>query len=451
MHSFIERPRFSCALSGALMAASALPETIPILHSVAGCAGSVAWTQQGGSALQVGGPCGCLSVPGTNLREREVVFGGADRLREQIANTLKVMEGRFFVVLTGCVSEVIGDDVDSVVREFQREGVSIVAARTGGFRGDSYRGYEELLKALFRNYVQTARRKSPRLVNLWGVVPGQDVFWRGNLETIRRLLEDLRLKVNTFFTGEDSLERLAGAGKAALNVVVSPLYGVEAAEDFNDLHGTEHIIAPFPIGPTATRRFLEAVAGALDANEKDLERIVNRERDRYYRYLSPLTDAWNDFDFQRYALVIGDANYSFALADFLADDLGWLPEQVVVTDALREDQREDLVRRRSSLRETEHQLIFESDTSAIQRRIDKRWLPVVADSYRESFPYQETFSPAFVIGSSQDRELAELLRAGFLSVSFPVSNRAVLDRTYVGYRGGLRLIEDLTAVMVATR
>jgi nitrogenase molybdenum-iron protein beta chain len=178
MGNFIERPRFTCALGGALMAAAALPETIPIVHSVAGCVGSVAWAQQGGSALQVGGPCGCLGVPGSNLREREVVFGGADRLREQIGNTIEVMEGRLFVVLTGCVSEVIGDDVDSVVREFQRSGVSIVAAHTGGFRGDSYFGYEELLKTLFRDYVKGVRKKTPRLVNLWGVVPGMDVFWR---------------------------------------------------------------------------------------------------------------------------------------------------------------------------------------------------------------------------------------------------------------------------------
>jgi nitrogenase molybdenum-iron protein beta chain len=428
------------------MSAAALPETVPILHSVGGCAGSVAWMQQGGSGLQVGGPCGCLGVPGTNLREQDVVFGGADRLREQIANTLKVMEGRLFVVLTGCVSEVIGDDVDSIVREFRRSGVTIISARTGGFRGDSYHGYEQLLKTLFRSYVRTSKRKSPRLVNLWGVVPCQDVFWRGNLEAIRRLLEKLNLTVNTFFTGEDSLEGLAAAGKAALNIVVSPLYGLEAAETFFDIHNTGYIVVPFPLGPSATERLLRTAASALDISDSDVGRIIDHESERYYRYLSLLTDPWADLDLQRYALVIGDANYAFALADFVADDLGWLPEQVVVTDALREDQREDLLRRRTGLREEpEHPLIFESDTSAIRRRIDPGWFPP------ENDPYRQTFSPAFVIGSSLDRELAESLRAGHLSVSFPVSNRAVLDRSYVGYSGGLHLIEDLIGAIVAGR
>lgn len=37
------------------------------------------------------------------------------------------------------------------------------------------------------------------------------------------------------------------------------------------------------------------------------------------------------------------------------------------------------------------------------------------------------------------------------SVSFPVANRAVLDRGYTGYRGGLRLAEDLLSAIIAGR
>ena len=446
MNDYIERPRYSCSLAGALMAASALPETIPIVHSVAGCVGNVAWTQQGGSGLQVGGTCGGLGIPGSNLREREVVFGGVDRLREQIANTLKVMDGRLFVVLTGCVSEMIGDDADSVVREFQRSGTAVIAARTGGFRGDSYRGYEELLKVLFRDYVRVSRRKTPGLVNLWGVAPGQDVFWRGNLDAIRDLLEKLGLEVNTFFTGRDTLQNVAGAGSAELNVVVSPFYGLEAAEEFSRFHDTGYLVTPFPVGPTASGRFLRSVADVLSIPKRDVERVIREESDRFYGYLSPLVDIWNDMDLQRYVLPIGDVNYAFALADFLTDDLGWIAPRVVVTDALREDQQAEVLRRRSALRPgPEHNVLFETDVSGIRKRLDPRWFPPGED------PYVESYTPSFVIGSSLDRELAGTLGAGHLSVSFPVSNRAVLDRTYAGYSGGLRLIEDLVSVIVGAR
>jgi nitrogenase molybdenum-iron protein beta chain len=65
--------------------------------------------------------------------------------------------------------------------------------------------------------------------------------------------------------------------------------------------------------------------------------------------------------------------------------------------------------------------------------------------------YQNTFGPAFVVGSSLERELALEIGAPHLSVSFPVANRAILDRGYTGFRGGLRLIEDLIGAIVAGR
>ena len=104
MSHYIERPRFFCSLGGALSTLEALPETIPILHCAVGCAGSIAWAQNGGSALQVGGHCGGLSVPSSNVCEQDIVFGGTDRLHEQIESTIELMEGRLYVVITGCVT-----------------------------------------------------------------------------------------------------------------------------------------------------------------------------------------------------------------------------------------------------------------------------------------------------------------------------------------------------------
>ncbi len=55
------------------------------------------------------------------------------------------------------------------------------------------------------------------------------------------------------------------------------------------------------------------------------------------------------------------------------------------------------------------------------------------------------------MGSSLDLELDQSIGAAHLSVSFPVANRAVLDRGYTGYRGGLRLVEDLLSAIVINR
>lgn len=443
---FIERPRYLCSLGGAAGTVTALPGAIPILHSASGCAGNFAWTQNGGSGLQVGGYCGSLTTPSSNLQENEVVFGGEERLREQITNTLRVMEGELYVVITGCVPEIIGDDIFAVVNDFRAQGASIIGAVTGGFRGDSYWGYDLVLQALIRDYLEKDLPRVRGKVNLWGIVPYMDPFWQGNLEGARQLLELLGLEVNSFFTPTDNLDKIKRGGEAELNVVISDVYGQGAAKLFSELHGTPAITLPLPVGATASEAFLREVGRALGLEESRVEAVIGREKERYYRILDPLTDCWNDLDLQRYAVVVGDANYAVALTRFLADDLGWLPLLTVCTDQLQETEQQALAGRVDKLSSGfATNLVFESDGSQVRSHLERVWQPSRGEKYYNSF------SPAFVVGSSFERELAQELGAPHLSVSFPVANRAVLDRSYTGFRGGLRLTEDLVSTIVAGR
>jgi len=443
---FIERPRYVCALGGATATISALPGGVPILHSASGCAGNFAWSQNGGSGLQVGGYCGTLTVPSSNVQERDVVFGGDARLREQVESTLKVMDGQIYAVLTGCVTEVIGDDIKTVVADFRRQGIPIIGAETGGFKGNSYWGYDLALQALFRDFVAHSTAKVKKRVNLWGVVPSGDPFWRGNLEGVRRLLEALGLTVNSFFTHEDTIENIRAAGAAELNIVVSHVYGVEAAKVFEEAHGTPFISLSLPVGANASEAFLRSVGKALKISKQRVNSVINQEKQVYFRFLEPLTDCFNDLDLQRYAVVVGDANYATALTKFLADDLGWLPELTVCTDPLDDEEKDRLAgqlkRLESHFKST---LVFETDGGQVIEQLHKKWPPTTGQKYHNAF------SPAFVIGSSLERELAQTIGAPHLSVSFPVANRAVLDRGYTGFRGGLRLVEDILSTVVAGR
>jgi nitrogenase molybdenum-iron protein beta chain len=446
MSNFVERPRYFCALGGAMETITALPGVIPILHAAPGCAGNIAWTQNGGSALQVGGYCGALAVPSSNVQEREVVFGGLDRLREEIQNTLEIIDGKLYFVISGCVTEVIGDDVRSVVSEFQAQGVPIIQADTGGFKGNSYYGYDLVLQSLFRNFLAKGLPTVKGRVNLWGVAPFMDVFWRGNLEGLRFLLEALGLEVNTFFTGLDTLEGIREAGSAELNIVVSHVYGVEAAQVFEEVHGTPCLITSLPIGPEATDRFLRQVGEALQMDPSRIDGVIHREHRLYYQYLEPLIEGYNDLDLQRYVIVIGDANYALSVTKFLADDLGWLPELAVFTDQLDETEQQRLADQSLQLSSgLSPRIVFETDASEIINHFNRHW---EASHGRK---YHHAFSPAFVAGSSLDRELAQSLGASHLSISFPVANRVVLDRGYTGYRGGLHLTEDILSSIILGR
>jgi len=444
--NFIERPRYLCALGGAMATVTALPGAAPVVHAAQGCVGNIIWAQNGGGGLQLGGYCGGLSIPCSNIQEKDVVFGGGDRLREQIRNTLEVIEADLYFVLTGCVTEVIGDDIRAVITEFQEQGVEIIFAETGGFKGDSYYGYDLAMQSLFRNFVSRNAEKKRGRVNILGIVPFMDVFWQGNLAGLRGLLEKLGLEVNTFFTHEDALEGIKEASRAELNIVVSDVYGVEAARVCREVHGTPYLVVPLPIGPAATDYFLRQVGAALSLDSSSVEAVITWENEIYYHLLEPLVECYNDFDLQRYAVVVGDANYAVAAAKFLADDLGWLPELVVCTDQLGDDRKQQLANRLTALESgLSPGVVFETDGSQVIEHLNKR---------RPRFSSQKfynAFSPAFVVGSSLERELAAKLGAAHLSVSFPVANRAVIDRGYTGYRGGLRFIEDLLSAAIAGR
>jgi nitrogenase molybdenum-iron protein beta chain len=443
---FIERPRGFCALGGALHTLVALPDVVPIMHTAIGCGGSIFWNQAGGAGCLGSGHCGGMATPSSNVQEKDIVFGGSARLTEQIENTVKLLDGKLYMVITGCMTDIIGDDIQSVVREFRRRGINIIGAETGGFKGNGYLGHDLVLQELFKRFVKPKTAKKPDKVNVWGVTPAQDVFWRGNITHLRDLLTGLGLEVNTLFSGQDSLDDLSEAGDAALNIVASEFYGLGAAKVFEETHGTGFLSLPFPIGPSASKKFLTRVAAELKLPAKKLNQALKREESIFYHYLDRVADAYNDFNFQRYAIVVGDANYAPALTRFLADDLGWLPELTVVTESLEEEEQDKIRLDLDSLDSAfKTRLVFETDASEV-----KRHFAGLRPRHRGE-RYYDPFSPAFVIGSHQERELAKNLGAAHLSVSYPVANRVVLNRGYAGYQGALSLIEDLFSALVTER
>jgi nitrogenase molybdenum-iron protein beta chain len=450
-HSYIERPRYFCSFGGALCTLEALPETIAVLHAAGGCAGSIAWGQNGGSALQTGGFCGGLAVPSSNVGEKEVIFGGADRLAEQIRSTVEMMEAKLFVVITSCVTEMIGDDVQAVVNEVKDDiaikDASLVFARTGGFKGNSYYGYDIVLSAIARQFVKKGETKKGT-VNVFGIVPYMDSFWRGNLEGVKKLLESAGLKVNTFFGEGDSLESLLGSGGAELNIVVSDLYGTETAQVYEELFDIPYISVSLPVGPAASAELLRAVEKKIGL-PLNVENLIGAEQKRYWRYLDLLVDCYYDLDLQRYALVIADVNYAVSVTRFLKEDLGWIPVLVQFTELLDDKQRELLAKkvreRGADYAAPEPLVVFDTNSSEAGKYLIERY------PRRETDLYVDSLTPAFVVGSSLERDLAAKLGAAHLSVSFPVANRAVINRGYTGFSGGLTLAEDLISAAVAGR
>jgi len=421
MNNFIGNPRYSCALGGALSTITAMEGTVPIIHAGPGCGVQLFYGQNFVGGFRGSGWIGGVAVPSTNTYEKEVVFGGEPRLKEQIENTIDLIDGDRYVVLTGCTSELIGDDVNGVLREF-KDKTSIIHAETAGFRGSSYVGYEILLNA-FIDQLVVKKPKEDNVVNILGIVPSQDVFWEGNLAEIERLLKKLGLEVNTLFNGKQ-IENLSSA---ALNIVLSPGIGIEAAEKLKKQFGTPYIVNPIPIGVTETNSFLEKVGEALNL---DVSKVVEKEEKHTYKSIEKVADFIVDFDMQLRFATITDSNYAIALNKFLVNDFGWIPSLAIISDNITETYHEFIKNELKLNASISPEVLFESDSGRIWDAVEKE-------------------APNYIFGSSLDKDLAGKIGATKLSISFPITDRIVLDRGYAGYRGAINLIEDTLSEIVS--
>lgn len=446
MSKFVDRPRYGCALAGALALLRAIPRTIPIIHSSTGCGFNCYNGINPGAGYLGGGYCGGTATPSSNVVERHVVFGGEDRLREQIASTLEVMDGDLYVVVTGCMVEMIGDDVQSVAQEFQDEGQPVIAVNTPSFQGNSYYGYGLLFSALAQEIVRKTETKNPKKVNVLGLVPGQDVFYKGNLREIKRLLTDIGLEVNTFVGEGETLDSFKNAGDAALNIVLSDVHGVKTAQVFQQVHGIPYITTGLPIGYFQTADFLYQVAEQTGVEKSAVDAVLERERGVYFDYFERVADIYNDIDMQRYAVIVADSNYAPALSRFVADELGWLPELAVITDFLEEHHKTALEKRfdgwESGLRPA---VRFDTDASSVRQYLGELW------PRDRNTRYYDALDPGFILGSVVERELSDEFNFPLLPVAFPVTNRVIFNRGYAGIRGGLTLTEDIFGVLVTAR
>lgn len=420
MSNIIETPRFSCALGGALSTITAIDGIVPILHSGPGCGVQLFYGQSFTGGFRGSGRIGGVSVPSTNTYEREVVFGGEPRLKEQIENTIDLIDGDRYVVLTGCTSELIGDDVSGVLRDFKDK--SIIYAETAGFRGSSYIGYEILLDAFIDQIVEE-KPEEKGLVNILGIVPSQDVFWEGNLAEIERILNGIGLDVNTLFNGK----KIEDLSAASLNIVLSPWVGVKAAEKLKEKFGTPYIVNPLPIGVTETNLFLEKVGNALGI---DVSKFTAKEEEKTYKSIEKVADFVVDFDVQLRFATITDSNYAIAINKFLVNDFGWIPSLAVISDDVSDDYKDFIKNELNFKNIISPDVVFESDSGKIWDAVEKE-------------------APNFIFGSSLDKDLAAKLGATKLSVAFPFTDKIVIDRGYAGYKGAISLIEDALSEFVA--
>lgn len=366
-----------------------------------------------------------VSLPSTNMLEKEVVFGGTEKLRTTVQGAIDIIDADAYFVLTGCTAGIIGDDIVSVTEEFQDKGYSVYPIETPGFVGDSNLGYETVWTTMINQVIEEDVPKDDKLVNIFGIIPYHDPFWSGALEEIDRILSALGLKVNTFFTKHQGIETIRKCSGAALNIIINPWLFKGPAKKMEQKFGIPSIRVPgLFVGATDTTKFVRQVAEAMHLDQEIVDKVIAAEEEYVYDYLAQSVGV---VSWKRFA-VVADANNAVGITRYLANDFSFTPVLVIVSEPLfRQEDKDRIVAQIEDLEYAEPpKVIFASDQYEINQALR-----------------EEEEEITLLIGSSNEREVALEKDIQFILAAFPMNERLVFNRTYAGYRGSLTFTEDL--------
>jgi nitrogenase molybdenum-iron protein beta chain len=432
----IEQLRYACSL-GALTSVLAIPHATPITHCGPGCASKQFQSIAGINGYQGGE----FYVPSTNITENEVIFGGLPRLDELLDSTFKIMDSDLYVVLTGCISELVGDDVESVVTKYRARGIPIVFAETGGFKGNNFTGHELVTRAIIDQFVGSYDgSREDGTVNVWSLLPFQNTFWRGDLAEIKRILQGIGLKVNILFGPQSKgVAEWKEIPKAQFNLVLSPWLGLTTARHLENKYGQPFLHVPvIPIGARQSSAFLREVASFAGIDKQRVEKFIEEEEETYYSYLRDFSTFYAGYTCQyrlpSVSVVVSESAYNLAITKFLVNQLGILPGRQVITDNTPEEFRDAIRAEFKNLSaDISAEVDFEEDGYCIQQKIRQT-------DFTDAVP--------IVFGTTWEGEIAKELNAALVEIGHPSTDEVVLSRSYVGYRGALSLLERTFTTVV---
>ncbi len=425
MSQVTENPKGGCVLAGINSVLGAIDRVCPIYHSGPGCCMQTTAADQGQSGHKSSRFVSSVSLPSTNMLEKEVVFGGTEKLRTTVQGAIDIIDADAYFVLTGCTAGIIGDDIVSVTEEFQDKGYSVYPIETPGFVGDSNLGYETVWTTMINQVIEEDVPKDDKLVNIFGIIPYHDPFWSGALEEIDRILSALGLKVNTFFTKHQGIETIRKCSGAALNIIINPWLFKGPAKKMELKFGIPSIRVPgLFVGATDTTKFVRQVAEAMHLDQEIVDKVIAAEEEYVYDYLAQSVGV---VSWKRFA-VVADANNAVGITRYLANDFSFTPVLVIVSEPLfRQEDKDRIVAQIEDLEYAKPpKVIFASDQYEINQALR-----------------EEEEEITLLIGSSNEREVALEKDIQFILAAFPMNERLVFNRTYAGYRGSLTFTEDL--------
>lgn len=348
-------------------------------------------------------------------------------------------------IITTCSTEIIGDDVDGVIRKLKDEllaekypdrEVHLIAMHTPSFVGSMISGYDVAVRDVVKHFAKrTAPNEKINLLTGW-VNPG-------DVKELKHLLKEMDIQANVLFEiesfdspvmpdgsavshGNTTIEDLIDTGNAQATFALNRYEGTKAAEYLEKKFKIPAVIGPTPIGIRNTDTFLQNLRKVTG---KPIPESLSRERGVA---IDALTDLTHMFLADKRVAIYGAADLVIGLAEFCLD-LEMKPVLLLLGDDNSKYVDDARIKAIQENVDFDMEIITNADFWELENRIKNEGLEL-----------------DLILGHSKGRFISIDYNIPMLRVGFPTYDRAGLYRyPTVGYGGAIWLAEQMANLLFA--
>jgi len=426
-------PIFTCQPAGAQFVSIGVKDCIGIVHGGQGCVMFVRliFSQHFKESFE---------LASSSVHEDGAVFGACGRVEEGVDVLLsRYPNVKIIPIITTCSTEIIGDDVDGVVRKLNegllkekyagRE-VHLIPIHTPSFVGSMVSGYDVALHD-FIKYFSKKDKPSLKINLLTGWVNPGDVKALKHLLSVMDIEANVLFEIESFDSpllpdgsatshGGTTIADLTATADAQGTIALNRYEGGKAAKYLEKRWDVPAIIGPTPIGIRNTDTFLQNLK---TLTSKPIPASLVRERGIA---LDALTDLTHMFLADKKVAIYGNPDLVIGLAEFCLD-LEMKPVLLLLGDDNPNYKTDPRLLALKDNVDFDMEVITNADFWELEDRIKNQGLEL-----------------DLILGHSKGRFVAIDNAIPMVRVGFPVYDRAGHYRyPVVGYEGATWLAEQM--------
>lgn len=421
-----------CMPLGGTLAFKGIENSMVILHGSQGCSTYI----RRHMATHYNEP---IDIASSSLTENGTIYGGTKNLKSGLRNLIEIYKPSTIGVLTTCLAETIGEDIDRIVKEFLEEekeldikNIKIITVPTPGYSGSQAEGYYKALRKIVEQVAEKGEKNKKINIIAGNLNPG-------DIRNIKQIMESAGVEyillpdVSETLDGPHNKEykRVPDGGtklsdiKDMANSIATIEMGMTIdEEDSPGLYLKETFGVPLykcgiPIGLRNTDEFLaliEIISG------KQLPESFNTEKGRY---IDAMIDN-HKYNGEARALIYGEPELVLAIVKTCCEN-GILPK-IIATGSKNNRFRN----------------LLDNEVKDLSEK------PIILDDTDfdtiEKYSSEEKIN--IMIGNSDGRRMASRLGLSIVRIGFPVHDRVGAQRQFfTGYNGSSFLI-DTTANII---